>query len=152
MLRCCVVCKAEASLDLQLQYCAACQSALYCSEACQKKDWGKQHKHICKLLNVGHGDMQVRTPIYTSRHVGWKEALERGERNLDKEDKRFFRLFEESTFKGSRAAAREMRKIAERQTKHNQEFLLFQSLVVLIRSKLEILVWPNSPSSSIPTC
>jgi hypothetical protein len=146
MLRCCIVCKAEASLDLQLQYCAACQSALYCSEACQRKDWRKQHKKICKLLNVGHGDMQVRNDNHVSRSIILKEAFEEGERRLDEEDKRFFKLFEESTFEGSRAAARKMKKIAQRQTKHNQKCLLFYSLRFLIRSSdSKMLSWPSSP-------
>jgi hypothetical protein len=73
---CCNVCKAEASRDLQLQYCDGCQSALYCSEVCQKIDWKKQHKKICKLLNVGHGDMQVRSDVHTSRSIDWKELFE----------------------------------------------------------------------------
>jgi hypothetical protein len=145
MLRCCVVCKVEASPDLQLQYCSRCQSALYCFEVCQKKDWSKQHKKLCKLLNVGHGDMQVRTPVHTRLPIRLKEQFERGQRSLDEDDKRFFKLFEESTFEGSRAAARKMKKIAKRQTKHNQKFLLFHSLYLLIRSDSKMLSWPNSP-------
>jgi hypothetical protein len=47
----CIVCRAVASQDILLQYCDACQSALYCSKACQRKDWRKQqHKQICKLF------------------------------------------------------------------------------------------------------
>jgi hypothetical protein len=53
----CIVCQVVASPDIQLNYCARCQCAVYCSEVCRKKDWKKQHKQICKLLNVGHGDM-----------------------------------------------------------------------------------------------
>jgi hypothetical protein len=145
MLRCCIVCRAEATPDLQLQYCAVCQSALYCSEACQKEDWMRQHKKICKKLNVGHGDMQVRSDIHTRRFMDVKEAFERGERNLDDDMKRFFKLFEESTFEGSQAAARKMRKIAKRHTKHNQKFLLFHSLRLLVWSDSAMLSWPNSP-------
>jgi hypothetical protein len=60
--------------------------------------------------------------------------------------KRFFKLFEESTFEGSRAAARKMKKIAKRQTKHNQKFLLLHSLRFLtLSSKSKMLSWPNSP-------
>jgi hypothetical protein len=146
MLRCCIVCRAEASPDLQLQYCAACQSALYCSKACQRKDWRKQHKIICKLLNMGHGDMQIRNDEHTSRYIELTYLFERRERSLDGKTKRFFKLFEESTFKGSRAAARKMRNIAERETKEDQEFLLFHSLSFLVRSSdSEMLSWPNSP-------
>jgi hypothetical protein len=143
----CIVCSAVASLDLQLQYCAQCQSALYCSKACQRKDWKKQHKKICKLLNKGHGDMQVRTEEHTSRFNGLQLSFEAGERccNEDEDEKRFFKLFQESTFEGSRAAAQKMKKIAKRLTKHNQKFLLFHSLRFLSRSDSEMLSWPNSP-------
>jgi hypothetical protein len=145
MLRCCIVCQAGASSDLQLQYCAVCQSALYCSKACQREDWKKQHKEICKLLNVGHGDMQVRTDYHTTFSISLKEQFERKECNLDEDAKRFFRLFQESTFEGSQAAARKMKKIAKRQTKQTQKFLLHYSLNFLARSDSEMLSWPNSP-------
>jgi hypothetical protein len=133
MLRCCIVCRAEASPDLQLQYCAACQSALYCSKACQRTDWRKQHKLICKLLNAGHGDMQVRCIENTNRSIELDQLFEREELCLDEDTKRFFKLFEESTFEGSRAAARTMKKIVKRQTKQYQKFILFHSLLFLIR-------------------
>jgi hypothetical protein len=142
---CCINCKAVASPDHRLQYCAGCQSALYCSRACQKEDWQKHHKQICKLLNVGHGDMQVKTSTHMSKYLDLKKALEEGKRDLDGDGKRFFKLFEESTFEGSRAAAREMKKIAKRQTKQYQNFLLFHSLHFLARSESEMLSWPNSP-------
>jgi hypothetical protein len=146
MLRFCIVCRAGASQDILLSYCAVCQSAMYCSKVCQRVDWRqKQHKQICKLLNVGHGDMQVRTDTHTSRSIESKEAFERGEHNLDDDKKLFFKLFQESTFEGSRAALRKMKKIAKRQTKHNQKCLLFHSLRLLIRSDSEMLLWPNSP-------
>jgi hypothetical protein len=145
MLRCCIICKVGASPDLQLQYCAVSHSALYCSQACQREDWRK-HKKICKLLNVGHGDMQVRNPNHTSRSTKLKEHFERLEHSLDEDDKRFFKLFEESTFEGSRAAARKMKKIAKRQHKKHQKFLLFYSLSYLVRSSdSKMLSWPNSP-------
>jgi hypothetical protein len=143
-LRCCIVCRAEKSLHLQLQYCAACKSALYCSEACQKQDWRK-HKKICKLLNVGHGDMQVRTPNHTRKSIAMKESFESEERSLDEEDTRFFKLFEESTEDGSRAAARKMKEIAKRQTKDHHKFLLLHSLHLLLHSDSKMLSWPNSP-------
>jgi hypothetical protein len=146
MLRCCVICQAEGSPDLQLQYCAVCQSASYCSKACQTKDWGKQHRQICKLLNEGHGDLPVRMDDHTRQSIDLKERFERQERSLDEDVKQFFKLFEESTFEGSQVAARKMKKIAKEQTKHNQKFLLFHSLSFLARfSDLEMLSWPNSP-------
>jgi hypothetical protein len=145
MLRCCIICRAQASPDLELQYCSVCQSTLYCSEACQRQDWRKRHKKICKLLNVGHLDMQVRSEEHTRRSIDLKEGFERYKRNLDVEDKLFYKLFEESAFEGSRAAARKMMKIAKRQIKHNQKVLLFYSLNLLIRSDKKMLSWPNSP-------
>jgi hypothetical protein len=144
-LRSCIICRAEKSPDLELQYCSVCHSALYCSEACQKQDWKKHHKKFCKLLNVGHGDMQVRSDYHTSNSIHLKEQFERQERMLDEDGKRFFEIFEESTCEESQAAARQMKKIAERQTKHNQKFLLFHSLQFLVQSDLEMLSWPNSP-------
>jgi hypothetical protein len=147
MLRCCIVCTAEESPDLQLQYCAACQSALYCSEACQTIDWRKQHKKICKLLNVGHGDMQVRNEAHTSRSILRKQLFEAGQRSFDgnEDTRRFFKLFKESTFEGSRAAARKMKKIAKRQTKSVHKLMFLHSLLFLARSDSEMLSWPNSP-------
>jgi hypothetical protein len=141
----CIICSAVASPELLLQYCAACQFAVYCSRACQRKDLKKQHRQICKLLNVGHGDMQVRTNDHTKRSNALKEVFERGERSLDEGMKRFFKLFQESTLEGSRAAARKMKKFAKRQTKNNQKFVLSHSLHFLIRSDSEMLSWPNSP-------
>jgi hypothetical protein len=116
---------------------------MYCSKACQKKDWKPRHKEICKLLNAGHGGMQVRTDAHTSRSI---QLNERGERNRGGNSKQFFKLFQESTLEGSRAAAQKMKKIAKRRTKHNQKFMLFHSLHLLVRaSNSEMLLWPNSP-------
>jgi ankyrin repeat protein len=89
--------------------------------------------------------MQVRTPVHTNQSNLSKEFFEKGERCMGGDEKRFFKLFQESTFEGSRAAAREMKKIAKRQTKQNQKIMLFHSLYFLARSKSEMLSWPNSP-------
>jgi hypothetical protein len=74
-----------------------------------------------------------------------KEGFEKIKRCLDTDDRRFFKLFEESMFEGSRAAALEMTNIAEQYIKQNQKFLLSLGLRFLIRSDLEMLSWPNSP-------
>jgi ankyrin repeat protein len=90
--------------------------------------------------------MQVRTPFHTNKSILSKENFEKGVRCMTGEDgKRFFKLFQESTFEGSRATAREMKKIAKRQTTYNQKIMLFHSLHFLARSKSEMLSWPNSP-------
>jgi hypothetical protein len=142
----CIVCSVAATPNLQLQYCARCQSALYCSRACQRKDWKKQHKKICKLLNVGHGDMQVRCVNHMRQADLLKEDFERIERSLREGMKRFFKLFKESTFEGSRAVAQKMKKFAKHQTKNNQKLLLYHSMCILVHSSnLEMLSWPNSP-------
>jgi hypothetical protein len=104
-----------------------------------------QHKQICKHLNVGHGDMQVRTDFHTCVSINLKKRFKRFERCIDEDGKRFFRLFQESTEDGSQAAARKMRKIVKRQTKQYQKHLLLHSLVVLLRSDSEMLTWPCSP-------
>jgi hypothetical protein len=148
MCKSCIVCKAGASPDLQLQYCARCQSASYCSKACQRKDWKKQHKKICTLLNVGRGGMQLRMEDHIRQFMQMEELFESNELRLDKEGnvKQFFKLFRESTLEGSRAAALEMQKIAKRQTNVIQKCLLLHSLHLLIRcSNSEMLSWPNSP-------
>ncbi len=60
--------------------------------------------------------------------------------------KEFFKLFRESTFKGSRATALDMKDIAKRQTKHTQHFLLLHSMCHLVLSfKSDMHSWPNSP-------
>jgi hypothetical protein len=87
----------------------------------------------------------LRSDSHTCRSIGRKEEFEKQERSLDEDLKRFFKLFEESTFEGSRAAARKIKKITKRETKRNQRFLLFHSLRFLIRiSNSEMLSWPNS--------
>jgi hypothetical protein len=105
----------------------------------------KQHKKLCKLLNVGNGDMQVRSRTHTRSSIDLQERLEGNERMFSEDMKRFFNLFEESTFEGSRAAARKMKKIAKRQTKDSQKYMLIDSLIFLIRCDSEMLSWPNSP-------
>lgn len=47
---------------------------------------------------------------------GLKENLERAERNLAEGggEERFYKLFQDSTFEGSRAAAKKMKKYAKR--------------------------------------
>jgi hypothetical protein len=80
------------------------------------------------------------------RSISWKEQYETQERSLNEDLKQFFKLFQESTFEGSWAAARKMKKIANRQTKHNQKFLLIHSLYFLVRfSDSKMLSWVNSP-------
>jgi hypothetical protein len=138
MLRSCIICRVEESRDLQLPYCAICQSASYCSKACQRKDWRKQHKQICKFLNVGHGDMQVRTPFHTRHSNELNKQFEKVERSLDEDDTRFFEFLEhsDSTFEESQAAARKMRKIAA----HSQFLSLLDNCVALVR-RSQRAVW-----------
>jgi len=51
---CCNVCSARKSSDGKpLQKCAGCKVTLYCSSACQKKDWKKGHKQLCSQLKEG---------------------------------------------------------------------------------------------------
>jgi hypothetical protein len=88
--------------------------------------------------------MQVRNRMHESRKIELKETFDEGERSLHGDMKRFFKLFQESTKDGSRAAALEMRNIAERQTKNDQTFLLCQSIRLLVHSDSEMLLWPRS--------
>jgi hypothetical protein len=108
--------------------------------------WKEQHKRICKHLNPGDGAMQVRTDGHTILYLRTKEFFEEGERSLDENGKRFFDLFEYSSPEESRwTAARKMKKIAKRQTKHNLSLLLWHSLHYLIRSHSQFLSCSNSP-------
>jgi hypothetical protein len=134
MPKCCIICSAVASPEIKLQYCAQCQSALYCSRACQRIDcWKKQHKEICKLLNVGHGDRQVQTAYHTEFSLKLKEQFESDKQWLNDGVKRFFKLFEQSTFEGGRAAPQRMKKYAKRQNKEHKTFLVFHTLKALAR-------------------
>jgi hypothetical protein len=87
----------------------------------------------------------VRTNIHTSHYIATKEAFEREKHSYNKDVKQFFKLFKESTFEGSQAAARKMGKIADGQMKSNQKLMLFNSVDLLIRFGSEMLSWPNSP-------
>jgi ankyrin repeat protein len=141
----CLACNAVASIDIRLVCCSSCHSALYCSPACQKTDW-KQHKQICKLLNPGWGAMQVKYPIHDEVSADIDEAYE-GSMNIHRnEDSRtFFKLFLDSTLEESKAAAREMEKILNRQIPAIKYSWLLQSMYLLLRGGSEKLTWPNSP-------
>jgi hypothetical protein len=54
--------------------------------------------------------------------------------HFDEGKKRFFKLFQESTFEGSRAAAQKMKKYAKRHTsKENQQNLILHKSYFLAR-------------------
>jgi hypothetical protein len=90
--------------------------------------------------------MQVRNAGHTRRSIALKERFETEKRSLGEGGNGFFKLFEESTFEGSRAVARKMKQFAKGQSRGNQEFLLFHSLLFLVRYyDSEMLSWPNSP-------
>jgi hemerythrin len=141
----CLACNDVASLDTRLVCCSACQSALYCSPACQKTDW-KQHKQICKFLNVGWGAMQVKHPIHKEGSAYIDEFFEDSMNTHRNGDSRtFFKLFLNSTREKSIAAARKMEKIMNRQIPEIKYTWLLQSIGHLIRGDSEKLTWPNSP-------
>jgi hypothetical protein len=140
----CLNCKAAASKDVPILCCDECRSAVYCSKVCQKEHW-KEHKKICKSLNVGEGAIQVRSVKHMENEAKIAEGFKESERRLGDNMKRFFKYFKESTLKGSQDAARKMKKLAARETKHNQKALLFHSLYLLIHTNSEKLLWPNSP-------
>jgi hypothetical protein len=139
---CCFTCKAHAVLKC----CSKCQAVQYCSKSCQKEDW-KQHKQICRFLNVGDGAVQVQIDDHTARYARLEDLFEISERRFDEDEdgKRFFKLFTASTHDESKAAAREMKEIAARQTKSSQKKMLFHSLSILMRTDSKKLLWPNSP-------
>jgi hypothetical protein len=87
----------------------------------------------------------LRTGVHEKRLIDVNELYEDSQRSHNEDIKLFFKLFEESTFEGSQAAARKMKKIAKRQTKYNQKCMLYHSLNFLARSESAMLSWPNSP-------
>jgi hypothetical protein len=89
--------------------------------------------------------MQLKNPVHTKRQADMKWQFEFMARTFGEGKKRFFKLFQESTFDGSRAAALEMKKIAKRWDKSVQKDLLFHSLRFLVLSDNKMLRWPNSP-------
>jgi hypothetical protein len=89
--------------------------------------------------------MQVRTDEHTADQNTLKEQFEDAERSLSEGVKRFFKLFTESTFEGSRAAA-QYDKICQTPAQEQPGVYVVHSLYFLIcSSNSEMLSWPNSP-------
>jgi hypothetical protein len=78
----CLNCKAVALKDVPILSCGACRSAVYCSTVCQKEQW-KEHKKICKSLNVGEGAMQVRYSPHMMVTAKQEEIYDQVEHSLD---------------------------------------------------------------------
>jgi hypothetical protein len=144
MSKTCCLCHIVTSGGVAFSYCSACQSVMYCSKICQKKDW-KAHKKICKSLNAGDGAMQVRSVLHEKASAKTEEIFREQEHRLDEDGKRLFKLFTESTFEGSKAAARKMKKIINRLTKQKRKALSTTSLYLLVHANSEKLLWPSSP-------
>jgi hypothetical protein len=90
--------------------------------------------------------MQLQSDKHVEAFRSYGEVVKEGERRLDEDGKRFFKLFSESTLEGSQAAAQTMKTIAAQQNKNNQEMWLSHSLILLVHLKSsKMLVWPNSP-------
>jgi hypothetical protein len=89
--------------------------------------------------------MQVRSNDHVDRYESLEQHYDIIERTFEEDRKRFFKLFTESTREGRKAAAREMQKIAARQTKKNQNFLLSHSVNLLMHTDSKKLRWPSSP-------
>jgi hypothetical protein len=89
--------------------------------------------------------MQVQTDQHIENFQDLEERFQSAERGLDEDAKQFFKLFTESTLDGSKAAAREMKEIAARQTKYHQTTMMFYSISLLLRTDSKKLRWPNSP-------
>jgi hypothetical protein len=88
----------------------------------------------------------VNQLILAKQLIGRGANVKVEERSLSEDDERFFKLFQDSTFEASKAAARKMKKIAKRQSKEHETFLLFHTLKALVQSSnSEMLSWPNSP-------
>jgi len=46
----CSFCGAPETQTLKHKRCSQCKQVLYCSQDCQRNDWKKGHKHVCKQL------------------------------------------------------------------------------------------------------
>jgi hypothetical protein len=88
----CRLCNVVAPEGITFSYCGACQSVMYCSKVCQKKDW-KEHKKICKSLNAGDGAIQVRSDFYEEQAAALEEASEETEGSFNDGIRQFFKLF-----------------------------------------------------------
>jgi hypothetical protein len=104
---------------------------------------------------MGHGDMQ-RNDIHRSHSIALKKKIGEGKNSLYKKDKRFFKLFEESTSEGSRAAALEMKQLAKRKTKqghveilhvHNKRLGIdYLALLITLVAKNQVIVVFRQPA------
>ncbi|KAF6752215.1 hypothetical protein DFP72DRAFT_905290 [Ephemerocybe angulata] len=66
--------KKEALDGAQYKRCSGCQIALYCSDACQKKDW-KGHKSACKALELLKQIPPPASPVRYTQTTTFLEAF-----------------------------------------------------------------------------
>jgi hypothetical protein len=87
----CQVCEKGKAEGVKLSFCNSCRSVSYCSRECQKADW-KNHKSICKKLNVG----DAKQIVHSDHQSNAEEAKEHAELALSDcgpRARRFFDLF-----------------------------------------------------------
>ena len=120
---------------------AGCKSATYCSVECQKTDWAG-HKKICKILNAGRAG-QLRHPDHTSA-VGMPQQMISGLSCAPDECREIFRLFR-ATKPDAETRCTMMLDLAGGMSMSNREFLLFQSIGILLGLDSDIIAQPTSP-------
>jgi hypothetical protein len=107
--------------------------------------------------SVGDGAMQVQNPEHEGFATKREESFKTTERSFTDNIRQFFKLFTQSTFEGSKAAARKMKKIINRQTNTTRNFCYFTVYTFLFTPTRRSFYGPTVHfsccfSSSIPTC
>jgi hypothetical protein len=126
----CQSCDKGEAEGLQLSFCnSSCRSVSYCSRACQKAD-RKDHKVICKKLNVG----DAKQAVHVDHQSNAKRLEEHAKRVLSEcapGMRRFFDLFFELQGDTDHTdTVRKMKKLLLRESGFNRQVMLFRSLSI----------------------
>jgi splicing suppressor protein 51 len=62
----------------QLKRCTACKRVSYCSQECQKKDWGDGHKKTCKVLVASNKLRTATSPTGRTWPIFFEEKVYTG--------------------------------------------------------------------------
>jgi hypothetical protein len=142
----CQVCKMGKAEGIKLSFCNSCRSVSYCSRTCQKADWKKTHKVICKELNVGDAK-QIVHPDHLSQAEKVKEMATNALSDCkNPRVRRFFDLFFETQGDTDHTnTVRKMKKVIQNESPFTRQGILFRSLYVLSQLPSEMLKLSTSP-------
>jgi hypothetical protein len=140
----CQVCEKREAEGVKLSFCSSCRSVGYCSRLCQKADW-KNHKVICKKLNVGDAK-QIVQAIHQVDAETKNEQAKRALSGCGPRARRFFDLFFETQGDTDHTdTVRKMKRILLKESRYNRQEILFTSLFILWQLPSEMLKLPTSP-------